>query len=213
MVPKLRPLTVTLADPVPARFPGSTELNIGTSNVMACVIEPALIPVVTVMTLVPPTPGPEIQTIDVSASQTVFSAEVNPTRMKDVYEVSPNPWPWTETEYTPTAARFVGFVFVKEGISNDHASVTVPARSPVVKIIRRVPRTPCDVRHRTDVSDHHSVDSHAVSMTRAPSVYVVRPKFAPCTVTLADPVEARFVRVIVLSIGVSKENASVTVPT
>ena len=44
-------------------------------------------------------------------------------------------------------------------------------------------------------------------------MYVVRPKFAPCTVTLADPVEARFVRVIVLSIGVSKEMISVTDPT
>ena len=71
------------------------------------------------------------------------------------------------------------------GLSIDHASVTVFTRSPVVNIIRRVPRTLCQVRQRTDVSDHHSVDSHALSMMRTASVYVVSPKLLPCTVTLA----------------------------
>jgi hypothetical protein len=95
------------------------------------------------------------------------------------------------------------------GISIDQASVTVPARSPVVNIIRRVPRTPCDVRQRTDDSDHHPVDSHAVSMIRTASVNVVSPKFDPCTVTLADPVPARFCRRITLTIGMSADQASV----
>ena len=97
------------------------------------------------------------------------------------------------------------------GKSNDNASVAVPARSPAVSTSRRVPRDPCDVRHRTDVSDHHSVDSHAVSPSRPADVYRQSPRFDPCTVTLADPVPARFARVDTLTIAVSNDQTSVRV--
>jgi hypothetical protein len=49
-------------------------------------------------------------------------------------------------------------------------------------------------------------------MIRIATVYVVRPKLLPCTVTLADSVPARFTRVTVLSVGVSIDHASVTLP-
>ena len=119
----------------------------------------------------------------------------------------------TVTLADPVPARFEPIEIPSIGVSIDQASVTVPTRSPVVNIIRPVPRTPCDVRQRTDDSDHHSVDSHAVSMIRIASVYVVRPKIDPCTVTLADPVPARFKRVVMLRLGSSIDHTSVTVPT
>jgi hypothetical protein len=98
------------------------------------------------------------------------------------------------------------------GVSIDHASVTLPELSPTVIATVDVLLIPPPVRQRTDVSDSHSVDSHAVSPARAFSVYVVRPRLLPCTVTLTDPVPARFAPVTVLSVGVSIDHASVTVP-
>ena len=63
------------------------------------------------------------------------------------------------------------------------------------------------------MSDSHVVLSHAVDPTRRLPVYVVSPKFDPCTVTLADPVLTRFVGLISLSDRSSTENATVTLPT
>ncbi len=68
----------------------------------------------------------------------------------------------------------------------------LPVPSATVLTTVDVLFTPPPVRQRTDVSESHSVDSHAASPARAFSVYVVRPKLLPCTVTLADPVPARF---------------------
>ena len=100
--------------------------------------------------------------------------------------------PRTVTLADPVPARFDPTTVFTAGVSADHASVAVPARSPAVSTSRLVPRTPCDVRHCTDVSDVQSVASHAVSPTRASCVYPAMPKLLPCTVTLADPVPARF---------------------
>jgi hypothetical protein len=111
-------------------------------------------------------------------------------RIASVYVVNPKLVPCTVTLADPVPARFTRAVMLNVGSSIDHASVTVPTRSPAVNIIRRVPRTPCDVRQRTDDSDHHSDASQAVSIIRMASVYVVSPKLVPCTVTLADPVPA-----------------------
>ena len=63
------------------------------------------------------------------------------------------------------------------------------------------------------MSDSHVVLSHAVDPTRRLPVYVVSPKFDPCTVTLADPVLARIVGLITLSDATSTEYTKVALPT
>ena len=45
---------------------------------------------------------------------------------------------------------------------------------------------------RTDVSDAHAVSSLAVIPTLVLSVTAAMPMLTPCTVTLVDPVRARF---------------------
>ena len=77
-------------------------------------------------------------------------------------------------------------------MSVDIDSVTVPDRSPAVITTRRVPDTPCPLKHLIKVSDSHSVASHPVCPSRARPVYVTSPIPAPCTVNDADPVPARF---------------------
>jgi hypothetical protein len=242
--PKFDPCTVTLADPVPARFRRVVMLSIGVSIDHASVTVPTRSPVVNIIRRVPRTPCDVRQCTNVSDHHSVDSHAVSVNRTASVYVVSPKLLPCTVTLTDPVPARFaeVEVQFVKEDVQfvqfpssspsvafisgphrtlknvrrytalYDSSSVVVPVRSPVVNIIRRVPRTPCDVRQRTDDSDHHSVDSHAVSMTRIASVYVASPKLLPCTVTLADPVPARFAPVVALSIGVSNDQTSVCVP-
>ena len=51
--------------------------------------------------------------------------------------------------------------------------------SPAVTTVRRVPRTPWATRHRTEVSDSHSVPSHPVCPPRPIAVGPARPSPDP----------------------------------
>jgi hypothetical protein len=102
---------------------------------------------------------------------------------------------------------------VKEGASNEKASVALPARIPTVMVTRRVVLMPAATLQATLESDDQPVASHALPPTRPLGVYDVCPKFDPCKVTLADPVDGRFPGAITLRDPASKEYASVTVPT
>ena len=106
----------------------------------------------------------------VSDTHSVDSHPVPPTRAASVYVASPKPCPCTVTLADPVPARFVRVAALTVARSTDHASVAVPARSPAVITSRRVLRAPSVVRHRTDVSDHHSVDSHPVPPSRPADV-------------------------------------------
>ena len=59
--------------------------------------------------------------------------------------------------------------------------------------------------HLTDVSDSHSVPSHPVCPIRPTAVTPTSPSPAPCTVTDADPVPARFSRLDMLMLPDSTE--------
>ena len=76
--------------------------------------------------------------------------------------------------------------------SREKKADPLPTRSPAVITTRRVPRVPRPAKQRTDVSDSHSVPSHPVAPDRTIDVYATSPRFAPRTVTDADPVPARF---------------------
>ena len=86
------------------------------------------------------------------------------------------------------------------------------ARSPAVITTRRVPRPPWPMRHRNDVSDSHSVPSHAVCRSRALLVLVMSPMPDPCTVTDADPVLPRLPRRSTLLAGMSADQAWLLLP-
>ena len=71
---------------------------------------------------------------------------------------------------------------------------------------------PCELWHRTDVSDSH-VDRSQVDCPAAPyAVYAARPMLAPCTVKLADPVEALLVLRMMLMAPTSKDIPPLTLP-
>eukprot|EP00961_Rhodomonas_salina_P270523 3655204-Rhodomonas_salina.1 len=120
--------------------------------------------------------------------------------------------PCTVTLVDPVPARFALLVKLRPTRSTDQTAVAVPALSPAVTVTRRVPRAPPPVRHLTDVSDSHSVDSHPLCPTRNDPVYVASPMFAPCIVTLVDPVPARFIRLIELTADRSVDHTPVTLP-
>ena len=87
--------------------------------------------------------------------------------------------------------------------SREKTAVPLPARSPDVITTRRVPRVPRPAKHRTDVSDSHSVPSHPVAPDRTIDVYATSPRLPPCTVTDPDPVPGLLRVVFVLKIGKS----------
>jgi hypothetical protein len=109
-----------------------------------------------------------------------------------VYLTIPMLDPCTVTDAEPVPARFPRRVLLILIVSTDQALVTLPIRCPTVITDRRVPPAPCPTRHLTDVSDPHSVNSHAVLPYRARPVYVTMPMLVPCTVIDADPVPAPF---------------------
>ena len=87
-----------------------------------------------------------------------------------------------------------------------------PASQPTVITARRVPPTPCPVRHLTAVSDSQSVPSHPVCPRRPLAVCRTTPMSAPCTVIDLDPVPARFDLRVVLAMGISSDTAIVKLP-
>ena len=88
----------------------------------------------------------------------------------------------------------------------------VPDRSPAVIVTRRLPAADRPTRHRTDVSDSHSVPSHPVCPDRTIAVCATSPRPAPCTVTDPDPVPALFSRRITLIDPTSTEYPSDILP-
>ena len=97
------------------------------------------------------------------------------------------------------------------GVSMLKACVNVPTWFPAVTEILLVPRTPWLIKALTEVSDSQDVRSVEVWPIRMIKVYAACPKFAPCTVMLADPVPARFTRRRTLKEGMSCDIISVIV--
>ncbi len=79
-----------------------------------------------------------------------------------------------------------------DGSSLEKVSVFEPGRIPAVAKSFLVPSIPLATLHFIDVPDIHVVLSQAVKASRILSQYVVKPKFAPINVKLAEPVAALF---------------------
>ena len=82
----------------------------------------------------------------------------------------------------------------------------------MLSIKRRVPCAPYPALQRTDVSDSQDVPSHAVPCTRALVLELETPKFAPCTVMEAEPVDALLSRRNMDTDAKSTDHISLIVP-
>ena len=89
-----------------------------------------------------------------------------------MYLASPIPLPCTVTLADPVPAPLARRItlILPPDPPMLHPSVTDPPLSPAVTDTRRVPIDPCAIWHLIDVSDSHSVASHAVCPTRVPAV-------------------------------------------
>ena len=140
----------------------------------------------------PPCPNEAKHRNDVSDSHSVPSHPVCPARTIAVIATSPTPAPCTVTDPDPVPALFLPPVTLILPSSTEYPSDMLPDRSPAVITMCSVDLRPCPTRHRTDVSDSHSVPSHPVSLALAMAVYATRPILPPCTVTDDELVPALF---------------------
>ena len=142
------------------------------------------------------------QRTDDSDSHSVPSHPVAPDRTIDVYATSPRLPPCTVTDADPVPAWLTRRIWLTDPTSTEYASVMLRRRCrPAVSVSRLVPCRPCPALHRTDVSDSHSVPSHAVLVYRACWLYhVAHSNPAPCTVRLVEPVPALLVFLAALTI-------------
>ena len=171
------PCTVIELDPVPARFCCRITLSPTTSADHPWLELPPRSPTVIATRRDPRAPCPTRHLTDVSDSQSDASHPVCPSRARTVYLPSPMLDPCTVTDDEPVPTRFWRRITLSPPRSDDHACEALPPRSSTVIIICRVPRAPCPTTHFNDVSDSHSVDSHAV---RPPELCSCTPP-APCS--------------------------------
>eukprot|EP00961_Rhodomonas_salina_P165959 2236131-Rhodomonas_salina.1 len=175
------------------------------------VMVPPRSPVVTETLRVPPTVPATKHLTDVSDSHSVPSHTLRPTAENPENAVSPMLRPCTVTLADPVLPTLTRRVALRPIESDDQLAVTLPARSPTVIATRRVPRTPSTTRHLTDVSDSQAVPSHPVCPTWAIPEYAFCPRHPPSTVTLVDPVPARFLPATTLT-AMSTDQLAVTLP-
>ena len=135
----------------------------------------------------PRAPCPTRHRTDVSDSHSVPSHPVCPDRTIAVTAVSPTPAPCTVTDDDPVPARLYPSITLITPASVDITAVLLPDRSPAVIVTRRLPAADRPTRHRTDVSDSHSVPSHPVCPDRTIAVIPTSPRLDPCNVIDKDP--------------------------
>ena len=182
------------------------------SNEYAPDMLPLPSPAVITTRRVPRAPCPTRHRTDVSDSHSVPSHPVSPTRPSVVRAAEPRPDPCTVTDAVPEPPWLARRITLRLPVSSEIASDMLPLRVPAVNVKRRVSPDPCPTRHRTDDSDSHSVPSHPVSPIRPSAENDTSPSPAPCTVTHADPVPARFRSRDTLTLPESKEIATELLP-
>ena len=141
--PRPAPCTVTLADPVAARFVRRATLTIPTIVVNPSVTLPARCPPVSDIRSVPDTPCPHWHRADVSDSHVVLSPPDCPDRIATVYPASPMLDPCKVTLADPLLARFVLRTTLAIFPSAEKDSDKLPTTAPIVCRTARLPVGPC----------------------------------------------------------------------
>lgn len=210
--PSRPPHIVTLADPVAAPFPRSTTLAVPASTEYASDKLPTPAPTLRRTLQLPDTPCPFLHPTLVSDSQPVRSHPVPPTRTESECDASPKPPPTSVTLVDPLAAALSLLPKLIGPSSIESILDPVPTASPKLNDTRRLPTDPCPIKHPADESDTHIVASQAVRHVRPAPVHPDRPTLHPCTVTLSDPDDPAFQRLIVLAPTKSPENKPDALP-
>eukprot|EP00291_Cryptomonas_curvata_P005011 CAMPEP_0172206896 /NCGR_PEP_ID=MMETSP1050-20130122/33499_1 /TAXON_ID=233186 /ORGANISM="Cryptomonas curvata, Strain CCAP979/52" /LENGTH=241 /DNA_ID=CAMNT_0012886083 /DNA_START=1011 /DNA_END=1734 /DNA_ORIENTATION=+ len=112
----------------------------------------------------------------------------------------------------PVAALLVGKDELIRPKCTENRDDTEPTPRPKVKENLLLPAKLKKLWHSTNVSDSHVDRSHVVCPADPKAVYAASPMLAPCTVTLADPVDALLVLRTMLSMPTSKDRLELTLP-
>ena len=166
----------------------------------------------TLTTSVPCTPdAPRHSTLD-DDTHSLHSQLDTPTRLDPLTVNVPRSPPLTLTTTPPVDAPFR--ISTPDTLAPSYVipSDTLPTSTPALTDTRSVPDTPLPDLHATELSDAHSLDSHADPPTPAPALDDANPNPLPTTTTDAPPVPATFTRAAPLTY-LSTEYASLTLPT
>ena len=158
------------------------------------------------------TPCPSRHCTAVSDTHEVDSHPVCPARDLALLNTTPSLAPNTVIIDEPVPARFVPRDTLNDATSNDDTPLTLPPLIPPVRTTRLVPFAPCWIRHLTDVSESQLVLSHLECPPLAVTEYAPIPICAPCKVTDADPVPARFDPRIKLTVCRSVDHTWLALP-
>ena len=210
--PKFSPLTALSKDPVRGWFGTSRKSPRTTSTLKAFVALPCRSPADKETLFEVDSAWPILHRIDVSDSHSLASHTLPPTLPIDDHPATPRPAPTTVRLADPVAAPFIPRSELDRPLSVDMASVALPCRSPAVIRTALVPPSPAPILQRTDVSDSHSLASHPLPPVRPETDAPATPIPDPTTVTLDDPVAARFAMASPLACVRSADIVSVTLP-
>ena len=209
--PSAAPPIVMLAEPVEPAFGVKTTDSCGTATeIPADRLPTSMVKEIATIRL-PRTPAPVEHTSVVSDAHAVASHLVASTRPALLWSVGTRPCPCTVTDTEPVVTPLFGTAALKCPPSKDCAPDRLPVLPKTLVLSIKLAYSPDPTRDLTALSDAHSVPSHHVSPADTDPVYAASPSPAPCTVTLADPVDARFAAVIPDS-SWSSENATDTLP-
>ena len=174
----------------------------------ALLVVPAPSPVVITKRRLPRIPCPIMHFVLVSDSHSVDSVPVKPWRARTDCIMIPIPVPCNVTRVDLVLTRLVCLAPLSCTKSRDQTWVRLAARLPDVIInCCDPPREPRPTRHRTHVSDSHSVASQPVSPLTILSVRITTPMLPPRTVMDAEINEIRLLFPPMLMLIESAETA------
>jgi len=141
----------------------------------------------------------------VSDSQVDRSHVVNEICAPEVYVASPTLAPRKVILAEPVAALLLDSTTLTDTSWTDIKAETEPIRRPTLNICFHELALLCKLRHRSVVPDSQVDRSQDVRPIAPLAVNAACPMFAPCTVTLADPVAPRFALRITLKLLASND--------
>ena len=211
--PRPAPTTVSTAEPDAARFFLPTVLPIAVANDIPKLKLPARMPPVATTPRLPPVPCDSSPRSALSDTHSLAAQPLFPAVIRALSWPRPSPAPSTVTLLDPEDPTFATFVPLTTAAEYDAITLKLPARFPSVTVTPLLPLIPpLAQRHRTALSDVHSVDSLSLIPCREPIDQTSAPRPLPATVMLVDPVMNILACKTELDVAASKDIASLLLP-
>ena len=211
--PRPAPTTVSTAEPDAARFFLPTVLPIAVANDIPKLKLPARMPPVATTPRLPPVPCDSSPRSALSDTHSLAAQPLFPAVIRALSWPLPSPAPSTVTLLDPEDPTFATFVPLTTAAEYDAITLKLPARFPSVTVTPLLPLIPpLAQRHRTALSDVHSVDSLSLIPCREPIDQTSAPRPLPATVMLVDPVMNILACKTELDVAASKDIASLLLP-